>query len=69
MDIPMTSEFIKGVVYAAAQIIAAHDQPQIAEDLLNTAAKPTDDLRGCAEYDLAILRANIPKWAKVPKGA
>lgn len=65
----MASEFVIGVVYSAAQIIQAHDNPVIAEDLLNTAVKPTDDLTGCAEYDLAILREKIPAWANVPEGA
>ena len=65
----MADEFTIGVVYAAAQIIQAHDEPTIAEDLLNTVVKPTDDLTGCAEYDLAILREKIPAWANVPAGA
>ena len=64
----MANEFTIGVVYAAAQIIQAHAQPVIAEDLLNTVVKPTDDLSGCAEYDLAVLRQHIPAWANVPAG-
>ena len=64
----MASDFIAGVVYSAAQIIQAHDDTVIAEDLLNTAVKPTDDLTGCAEYDLAILRERLPTWANVPTG-
>lgn len=65
----MTSDFVMGVVYSAAQIIQAHDNTVIAEGLLRTAVKPTDDLTGCAEYDLSILRARIPAWANVPTGA
>ena len=65
----MASEFVIGVVYSAAQIIQAHDNTVIAENLLDTAVKPTDDLTGCAECDLAILRAKIPAWANVPVGA
>ncbi len=64
----MTDEFTIGVVYSAAQIIQAYDLPVVAESLLNTVAKPTDDLTGCAEYDLAILRENLPAWANVPAG-
>ena len=64
----MTGEFTIGVVYSAAQIIRAYNQPTIAESLLNTVVKPTDDLTGCAEYDLAILRENLPAWANVPAG-
>ena len=65
----MASEFVIGVVYSAAQIIRAHGNTVVAEDLLNTAVKPTDDLTGCAEYDLSILREKIPAWADVPTGA
>jgi len=64
----MSSDFITGIVYSAAQIIQAHDQPTIAEGLLNTAVRPTDDLTDCAEYDLAILRKALPNWSKVPAG-
>lgn len=64
----MTSEFTMAVVYSAAQIIHAHGCVVAAEDLLNTSVKPTDDLSGCAEFDLAILRAHIPSWKDVPPG-
>ena len=64
----MADQFTVGVVYSAAQIIMAYDQPTIAENLLRTAVKPTDDLSGCSEHDLAILRKNIPAWANVPTG-
>lgn len=64
----MADEFTIGVVYSAAQIILAYDQPAIAEDLLRTVVKPTDDLAGCAECDLAVLREKIPAWANVPAG-
>lgn len=65
----MASEFVIGVVYSAAQIIQAHGNTVVAEDLLKTVVMPSGDLTGCAEYDLAILRENIPAWATCLPGA
>lgn len=64
----MSSDFVAGVVYSAAQIIMAHGCTRAAEDLLIGTVRPTDNLRGCAEHDLKILREHIPAWRDVPRG-
>lgn len=54
--------FLSGVVYSAAQIIQAYDQPTIAETLLNTAVTKESDLSSCEEYDLSVIRNSLPEW-------
>jgi len=60
----MSTEFNQGVVFAAARLIEMHDQPTMALELIEQAGITREDLKQCADYDLAFLRKEdktIPK--------
>lgn len=54
------TEFVQGVVYAAARLIETFDQPTLSLEIVDTANINRDDLKQCAEYDLAFLRKEDP---------
>ncbi|MCU7840842.1 MAG: hypothetical protein KZQ94_15870 [Candidatus Thiodiazotropha sp. (ex Troendleina suluensis)] len=59
-----TADFARGVVYALARVVEMYDEPTVARSVLDEASISNDDLRKCAEYDLAFLRkedSGIPK--------
>jgi hypothetical protein len=62
---PTTPTFEQGVVWACARLVEMYDQPTMAASILREAMLNDSDLRRCAEYDLAILRVEIPG---LPKG-
>lgn len=54
-----------GVVWACARINELHDQPIIANDVLEQADLSTSELALMPEYDLRFLRAENPL---IPRG-
>lgn len=51
--------FLQGVAYAAAQLIRMHDQPGMAENLLDEAGLTYEDYEHVSEDDLAVLRVHL----------
>ncbi|GAA5141242.1 hypothetical protein [Thalassotalea piscium] len=58
-------EFYQGVIWACARINELHDQPAIANDVLQEANISDEDFKQAAEYDLEFLRDENPK---IPQG-
>ncbi|APB60995.1 TPA: hypothetical protein L4847_005605 [Pseudomonas aeruginosa] len=51
------TKFDHGVLYAAAQVVRLHDEPQVAADVLKQAGLAQADCSKLDEYDKESLRA------------
>ncbi|HBN7797521.1 TPA: hypothetical protein NOE63_006672 [Pseudomonas aeruginosa] len=51
------TKFDHGVLYAAAQVVRLHDEPQVAADVLKQAGLGQADCSKLDEYDKESLRA------------
>ncbi|WP_153785374.1 hypothetical protein [Pseudomonas sp. EMN2] len=50
------TKFEHGVLYAAAQVVRLHDEPQVAADVLKQAGLASADCSSLDEYDKESLR-------------
>lgn len=59
------TKFEHGVLYAAAQIVLLHDEPQVAADVLKQAGLAQVDCSKLDDYDKELLRVinTIPGMA------